>query len=134
MDEFLLRLSLLEQLRRERLAASGFDAAPRRVALNGQATGTAAPSGPQVPFDDRIYTLGYEAFLDNRNLEDAWKVAVSAVRQAPDSPVWRKRLAQVSEWTGRPHIALEHWEHLAHNTGSSEAWQAVLRLSFQNAC
>ena len=125
----LLRLSLLEQLRRERLAASGFDAAPRRVALNGQATGTAAPSGPQVPFDDRIYTLGYEAFLDNRNLEDAWKVAVSAVRQAPDSPVWRKRLAQVSEWTGRPQIALEHWEHLAHNTGSSEAWQAVLRLA-----
>ena len=125
----LLRLSLLEQLRREQQAASGFDAAPRRVALNeGDIRKTLQP-GPQVPFDDRIYTLGYEAFLDNRNLEDAWKVAASAVRQTPDNAVWRKRLAQISEWTGRPQVALEHWQYLARATGSGEAWQAVLRLA-----
>jgi len=125
----LLRLSLLEQLRREQLAASGFDAAPRRVTLNGDDLRKTAQPGPQVPFDDRIYTLGYEAFLDNRNLEDAWKVAASAVRQAPDNRIWRQRLAQVSEWTGRPQVALEHWEYLARATGSAEAWQAVLRLA-----
>ena len=125
----LLRLSLIEQLRREQRAASGFDAAPRRVALNGDEIRKVPPSGPQLPFDDRIYTLGYEAFLDNRNLEDAWKVAASAVRQAPDNRIWRERLAQVSEWTGRPQLALEHWEYLARTTGSAEAWQAVLRLA-----
>ncbi|MFC5302108.1 tetratricopeptide repeat protein [Azospira restricta] len=120
----LLRLSLLEQWRREQLALAGFDARPRRVALADDARG-----GPQLPFDDRIYTLGFEAFLDNRKLDDAWKVAASAVRQAPDHLGWRERLARVSEWTGRPRIALEQWLYVARASNRDEAWQAVLRLA-----
>ena len=125
----LLRLSLMEQMRREQLAARGFDAAPRHVALSSDNSRPGQPSGPKLPFDDRIYTLGYDAFLDNRNLEDAWKVAASAVRQAPDNIVWRERLARVSEWSGRPRIALEHWLFLARASGRDEAWQGVLRLA-----
>lgn len=133
----LLRLSLLEQWRRAQLAAGGFDAAPRRVALSGaemnqEARKGAEPSagkGPQLPFDDRIYTLGFEAFLDNRKLDDAWQVAASAVRQAPDNLAWRERLAKVSEWTGRPRMALDNWLHLARASGRDDAWQAVLRLA-----
>lgn len=121
----LLRLSLLEQWQRQQLALSGFDATVRHVALEAPAES----GGPGLPFDDRIYTLGFEAFLDNRKLEDAWKVASSAVRQAPDALTWRERLAKVSEWSGRPKLALDNWLYLARKTGRDDAWQAVLRLA-----
>lgn len=115
----LLRLSLLRQWKQQQLAHA--------YGIRWQPVGER--SGPQLPFDDRIYTLGFEAFLDNRKLEDAWQVAASAVRQAPDNPAWRERLARVSEWTGRPAIALTHWSYLARANGSDEAWQAILRLA-----
>lgn len=121
----MLRLSLLLEWRRRQLALDGFDAMVRRVAL----TSEPPEKGPRLPFDDRLYTLGFEAFLDNRNLEDAWKVAASAVHQAPENMLWRERLAQVSEWSGRPQIALENWLYLARTSNREEAWQAVLRLS-----
>ena len=121
----LLRLSLEQQWQREVLAAQGFDGRIRRVS----ATAEPAPPGPQLPFDDRIYTLGFEAFLDNRKLEDAWKVAASAVRQAPDNVRWRERLAQVSEWTARPKQALDNWLVVAQASGREDAWDAVLRLA-----
>ena len=47
---------------------------------------TAAPAksqAPGLPFDDKTYELGYQVFLENRNLEDAWRVAAAAVNQAP---------------------------------------------------
>ncbi|MGE5387086.1 MAG: tetratricopeptide repeat protein [Betaproteobacteria bacterium] len=121
----LLRLSLLEQWRQARQMLAHFGARPQRAALKGETLN----GGPELPFNDRIYTLGFEAFLDNKKLDDAWKVAASAVRQAPDSLVWRERLAKVSEWSGRPRTALENWRYLARTTGSEEAWQAVLRLA-----
>ena len=121
----LLRLSLETQWRRAALAARGFDAQVRTVAT----VPDTSRGEPQLPFDDRIYTLGFEAFLDNRKLDDAWKVAASAVRQAPDNLPWRERLAQISEWTGRPQQALAHWLVVAQVSGREEAWDAVLRLA-----
>ena len=69
----------------------------------------AAPQPPALPFDDKTYTLGYEVFLENRKPEDAWAIANAAVRQNPADMRWRERLAQVSEWTQRPAVALENW-------------------------
>ncbi len=117
----LLRLSLLRQLQQLRLAAAHGGALPQKVALHAE--------GPQLPFDDKVYTLGYEVFLENRKLEDAWKVAASAVRQVPDDTAWRERLAKVAEWTGRPDMALEQWWQLARRTQRDDAWQSVLRLA-----
>ncbi|HZX33325.1 MAG TPA: tetratricopeptide repeat protein [Rhodocyclaceae bacterium] len=121
----LLRMTLLRQWQGALLAAQGFDALPRRVVLAGEEAG----KGPNLPFDDRIYTLGFQVFLENRKPNDAWKVAASAVRQAPDNLVWRERLAQVSEWTSRPRQALENWLIVARESGQDAAWQAVLRLA-----
>lgn len=90
--------------------------------------GTAAIP-PGLPFDDRIYSLGYQVFLENKNLEDAWRVAKAAVQQAPQHIVWHERLAQVSEWTGRLELALQHWLIVAKQTQNQVAWQAVLRLA-----
>lgn len=86
-------------------------------------------SGPGIPFDDQIYTLGYDVFLENRKLEDAWLVAASAARHAPGDTAWQRRLATVSEWTARPGTALDSWLRLANATGDEEAWANVLRLA-----
>lgn len=121
----LLRLSLLRQLEQLRLAEAHGGASPRKAAWRP----AERTDGPQLPFDDKAYTLGYEVFLENRKLEDAWKVAASAVRQVPDQAVWRERLAKVAEWTGRAELALDNWWQLARLTERDDAWQAVLRLA-----
>lgn len=84
---------------------------------------------PQLPFDDEIYRLGYDVFLANRNISNAYIVATAAVRQAPDNAAWRERLAKVAEWNGQPAIALEQWRYLAQRNNSEAAWQAMLRLA-----
>ena len=89
----------------------------------------AAPRAPALPFDDKTYTLGYEVFLENRKLDDAWAIADAAVRRNPADMRWRERLAQVSEWTQRPALALENWLVIARETNQEAAWQAVLRLA-----
>lgn len=89
----------------------------------------AKKAGPGIPFDDKTYTLGYQVFLENRNLEDAWLVARSAVQQSPGDLAWRERLAKVAEWTQRSPVALENWLVIARRTQKDEAWQAVLRLA-----
>src|SRR5260221_13005453 len=83
---------------------------------------------PGLPFDDKTYLLGYEVFLENRNLEDAWRVATAAVRQAPQDMAWRERLAQVSEWMGQQQQALDNWLVIAQNTGREDAWKTVMQI------
>ena len=93
---------------------------------------TAAPArnqAPGLPFDDKTYELGYQVFLENRNLEDAWRVAAAAVHQAPGNMVWRERLAQVAEWSGRQQMALDNWLAIAQATQREAAWQSVMRLA-----
>lgn len=101
----------------------------RAALTSGQFVVRVAAAGPQLPFNEEIYLQGYEIFLANRKLEDARKVAEAAVRQVPDSVPWRKRLAQVAEWNGKPALALEHWRRIAIEHDLDEAWQAVLRLA-----
>lgn len=84
---------------------------------------------PGLPYDDKIYTLAYEVFLENAKQDDAWQIANAAVRKNPDSLIWRERLAKVSDWTLRPAEALENWLYIAQKTQREDAWQAVLRIA-----
>ena len=102
--------------------------APTLLRVADNAPRAAAPS-PGLPFDEKIYALGFQVFLENRKLDDAWAVAQAAVQQNPGNLVWRERLAQVSEWTLRLDVALENWLAIARQTQKEEAWQAVLRLA-----
>lgn len=101
---------------------------PRRTP-GMRTTAASTASGPQLPFDEKIYTLGYQVFMENRNLEDAWRVAHAAVQQAPNDLAWRKRLAEVSEWTQRPSEALVQWYTIAQRSNDAAAWEQVLRLA-----
>lgn len=114
-------------------ALRALDALLAALVADARAQGQ-APAGPAVPagmrpYDATAYTLAWEVFMANGNLAEAYKVAAAAVAQRPDDLVWRERLAQVSEWTGRPAEALAQWRYLSERTGSARALEGVLRLA-----
>ena len=111
----LIRVSLLEQL-------DPTAGAIRPVAASAHDTLAV------LPFDAERYQLAYDTFLAAGALADAYALAASAVRQAPDDSAWRARLAQVAEWHGQPAEALAQWHHLARG-GDDAAWAQVLRLA-----
>lgn len=84
---------------------------------------------PQARFDAEAYLLGYEVFLGNRKLHDAYLVAQRAVTYLPNDRDWRKRLAQVAEWDQHPEEALQQWLWLARKHDDRDAWEALLRLA-----
>lgn len=137
----LLKLSMLQRLPQHRqqvtlFASSGryqtpgefyrsvpFQAIPTLALVAAHET-----SGPELPFDEQAYNLSFSVFLANGNVADARRLAQSAVRQQPQSRVWHKRLAEVSEWSGAPQPALAEWLSHARITGDEAAWNAALRL------
>jgi hypothetical protein len=129
----LLKLSLLDRWKEQQLAGwqtpaqfyaglNRIDNAPLRIVR------IADTSGPGLPFDDEAYTLSYTIFLANRNLNDARRVAQSAVLQRPADAGWRKRLAQINEWNAAPQAALPQWLAYARLSGDEAAWDTVLQL------
>lgn len=84
---------------------------------------------PEVAFNEGRYQLGYEIYLAKGNLPAAYRVAERAVREQPQDMVWRKQLAQVALWLGKPDVALQNWLLIARQTNSDEAWQQVGKLS-----
>ncbi len=141
----LLKLSLLQQLPQHEILLAGWRGPERRhqpwraaasapailLRVAGAAQTELLQPGkpPGLSFDDEAYTLGYNIFLANRNLVDARRVAESAVRQQPDSAFWRKRMAEVCEWSNAQQDALPHWLAYARLTGEETAWDNVLRLA-----
>lgn len=87
------------------------------------------PAAPVLPFDEQTYKLAYDVFLENKNLQDALRIAQAAVKQTPQSVAWRERLAQVAEWTNHAQLALDNWLFIAQATQREDAWKAVLRLA-----
>ncbi|WP_424192366.1 tetratricopeptide repeat protein [Ampullimonas aquatilis] len=85
--------------------------------------------GIGMPFNDASYTLAYEIFLANRNLNDAMRVAESAIAQVPQLLAWHERLALVAQWNTRPDIALQEWLHIAKTSNNEKAWAQVLSIA-----
>jgi hypothetical protein len=84
------------------------------------------------PYDARLYTLAYDVFLANGDVESAYQVARAAIGHVPDDAAWRERYARAAEWSRRPAEALAAWRWLAEHTGSGgseAAWQSILRLA-----
>lgn len=95
----------------------------------------AAPSAldqatePSAPFSQESFLLGYEVYLANGNQAAAYRVAERAVRERPRDVDWRRRLATVAQWLGRPEVALASWLAIARQTGAEAAWREVGRLA-----
>ena len=89
----------------------------------------AEPLEIRRPYDERLYTLAYDVFLANGDVESAYRVARAAIASVPEDAAWRERYARAAEWSRRPAEALAAWRWLAEHAGSEPAWQAILRLA-----
>lgn len=82
------------------------------------------------PFNQENSVLAYDVFLGNGDLERALQVARQAVQQMPKDSTWRRKLAQVAEWTQRPVVAGEQWRTLfQQGDRSADVVSAVIRLA-----
>lgn len=90
----------------------------------------AEPEAPLRRFQADDFTLAYEVFLGNGQLEPALRIARQAVRELPGDRNWRRRLAQVAEWLARTDIAAEQWRALfVMGDRSEETVSSLLRLA-----
>lgn len=99
----------------------------KEPAQSQQGSGTKAIT--DLPYDQRTYETAFSTFLANQDTASARLVAEAAVRQRPKDPVWRRRLAEVSEWSNQPRAALPQWVEYARLSGDEFGWDAVLRLA-----
>ena len=81
------------------------------------------------PFHDHIYSLAYEVFLENQNLSEAFRIAYHAVQQVPTHLTWRRHLAQVAQWSGKPSLALQQWMYIAQRTKNRDALRHIVALA-----
>lgn len=83
-------------------------------------------------FDPQDFALAYQILLGAGDLKRAFLVAQRAVQAVPEDRQWRRKLAQVSEWTQRPDVAAEQWLALfGQGDRSVDTVQAVIRLAPQ---
>ncbi|MEY2342363.1 tetratricopeptide repeat protein [Acidithiobacillus sp. IBUN Pt1247-S3] len=62
-------------------------------------------------YSQKLYDLAYSAFLQSHNLNEAYRLAYTAVEQRPDDRLWRQRLIEVAGWLGQREEVLRqlHW-------------------------
>ncbi len=102
--------------------------------LSAETKGSAAaeaalPKGAFRVFNDTVYTLAYDVFLEARNIKSAFELAQEAVRQRPDLFPWRERLARMAEWAADPGMAQREWEKIGARTGRPHAYREAIRLA-----
>lgn len=83
-----------------------------------------------APYQKELYDLAFQVFMANSNLSDAMMLAEKALASRPGDREWRRRAAQLSEWSGNPLKALEHWAWLAEH-GDADAMSNALRIARQ---
>lgn len=81
----------------------------------------------KLKYDEKSFELAYKTFLYSNNVNDAYALAVTAVKQKPDLLIWRERLAQTAIWTNHPNIAIREILYLLpKNRGLNLIPQAIL--------
>jgi hypothetical protein len=104
---------------------------PAAVTVCNEAPRRSAPDAAELrPFDEADYRLAFDVLVGAGDVESAFRVARQAVASRPADGAWRRRLAQVADWTRRPEVAAEQWQYLF-RTGdrSDETITEVLRFA-----
>lgn len=92
---------------------------------------TGAQSEVLRPFNQEDFSLSYDVLLGGGDLARAFQVARQAVLHAPQDRSWRRKLAQVAEWTQHPEIAAQQWSALfQQGDHSPDTLSNVIRLAF----
>ncbi|MBX2838480.1 MAG: tetratricopeptide repeat protein [Gammaproteobacteria bacterium] len=84
------------------------------------------------PDDIEAIALQIDLAMAKPDLEAAYFWAEKAVALNPDSIEYRRRLAQLSEWTGDPVSAQAQWQVVAAEAEGVEALDQVTRLATMN--
>lgn len=82
---------------------------------------------PAKPYHEGDYQLAFSVFIASGELQDAWTIANEAVTQRPQDLVWRRRLAQVSEWLQKPDVAYNQWRYLFDNNQKDQQVVSAIR-------
>lgn len=83
------------------------------------------------PFNQDDFVLAYDVLLGGGDLARAFQVARQAVQQVPHDRAWRRKLAQVAEWTQHPEVAAQQWGTLfQQGDRAPDTVSNVIRLSF----
>ncbi|WP_176695298.1 tetratricopeptide repeat protein [Legionella massiliensis] len=73
-------------------------------------------------YEPKAFTLAFNVFLMNGNVNDALKIAVVAVENEPKNVEWRERLVEAALWSGNGELALEQWIFLIENNLNPEKY------------
>ncbi|WP_319025793.1 tetratricopeptide repeat protein [Acidithiobacillus thiooxidans] len=96
--------------------------------------GGVSPSWYQAPlhvqpfpgsYSTKLYDLAYSAFLQSHELQQAYRLAYTAVRLRPEDRQWRQRLIQVGTWLGQREEVLRQWHWLATHGDADAQGKAV---------
>lgn len=83
-------------------------------------------------FEPEIYKLAYDVFVLNGDVEFAYQVARVAVDHEQTSVPWRKKLADVSLWSGHAEVALQQWMYfITHGIDANVYREKALVLAGQ---
>ena len=77
------------------------------------ACATAQPPSATRPFRTQDWDLAWQAFVGAGAVDDAYRLAQSAVEARPRSRLWLGRLAQAARWSSHPRAALAALSRLA---------------------
>lgn len=79
-------------------------------------------------YSPELYDLAYSVFLQSGQLNEAYRLAYTAVLQMPESISWRQKLIQVGTWLGQRETVLQQWHWLARH-GEPGALAAAVKLA-----
>jgi len=82
-------------------------------------------------FDDKLYDLMYKSFIYNKDLKNAYDVAVKALRYEKNSIKWRRRVADTSLWLGKSMLAYKNYMYLYKKTKDKRIENILLLFPFK---
>jgi hypothetical protein len=87
----------------------------------------------KLKYDKKSFELAYKTFLYSGNVEDAYALASTAVKQKPNLIIWHERLAQTAIWTNHSQVAFsEIFYLLSKNKGQDLIPQAITMAKSAN--
>lgn len=82
-----------------------------------------------IKYDPAIYELAYTTYLQTNSIKNAYALATAAVKQQPDSKIWRERLAQVAIWNNNSYTALKQYMYLVNHFNDKAAFVIGKKLA-----
>lgn len=86
---------------------------------------------PSRAFQSENWELAWQTFTQSGAVNDAYSLALAAVKARPRSSLWWARLAQAAMWSGHPQAALDAQTRLALQFGEKKYLESALKLSLQ---